>query len=210
MKRKIFIPLIFFMMMFSSCLSLDRTISLDGSTYRFYGKMTFPRDFATLAGVSVDDLYDEFISSQQFHSRAKVTQVKTSTDSGFEYLFNIDLNNLSEEDKLFIPRKEENKIVIPFIVNSEELDFDLDLIAELAGLDSESQQVFKLFMSTMKLKFYISKDILPVVNTMYIKGNGSPNYSISYYDFGDSYCLEIPIMHLLDGNLYDLSSIMIM
>ena len=48
----------------------------------------------------------------------------------------------------------------------------------------------------------IGKNILKNIETAYFEGKGNQNYSIPVFDYGDDYCLEIPVIILLQKGMY--------
>lgn len=55
----------------------------------------------------------------------------------------------------------------------------------------------------------IGKIILKNIETAYFEGKGGQNYSIPVFDYGESYCLEIPFVILYGNNMLNLERIVI-
>ena len=76
--------------------------------------------------------------------------------------------------------------------------------------DNDAQGIAEAIMSSAKCRVLISKKVIPSIEIAYFEGRGSQNYSIPVFDYGESYCLEIPFIVLFESGLYKFDKIVIL
>ena len=134
-----------------------------------------------------------------------VRKVNTDLEVGAEFSFLIDPHTTDEKQKAFLPKISGNKCYIPFLLGDENSG-----IADSMNSDnSETQAMVEAFMSSAKCRVLISKTIIPQIETAYFVGKGGQNYSIALFDYGDSYCLEIPFIVLMNKGNQKLDQIVV-
>ena len=97
------------------------------------------------------------------------------------------------------------KCFIPFLIGNE----SNSLIDYFKDENSESQEITKAILSSAKCKILIDKSVLPVIDSAYFEGRGGQNYSIALFDYGVSYCLEIPFIVLFETGMYNFDRIVV-
>ncbi len=207
MKRKIllvFVLLICFCL--TSCLDYVQTISYQNGKYHFYYKFTVSKLLMELADEDVDDFIEnintEFISAMPNYFSVK--PVNTELEAGVEIAFDINPSVATDEQKQLLPKRAGNKYYLPFLIANEISDLD-----DFSSLDSDDQGIAMAMMSTAKFRIMVSKNIVPSIDIAYFKGIGNENVFIPSFDYGNSYCLEIPYMVLFETSMYNFEQIVI-
>lgn len=189
-----------------SCVDYIQSISYKGGKYHLYYKVTFSKILMELAEEDVDDFMkdfnEEFVEPMpEFFS---ANPVNTELEVGAEFSFDIDPKNATDEEKDVLPKKAGNKYLIPFSFGNE-----LSQADDFDSLDAESESIAMAMMSTAKFRILIAKNIIPTIETAYFKGRGKKDFSIPFFDFGDSYCLEIPYIVFFERTMYNFNEIVI-
>lgn len=199
----------------TSCLDYVQAISYKDGKYTMYYKITVSKTLFALSGEDSDDYTDAFEQafndnsdeslSTKLPSNAKLKTVNTTNDIGYEISFSISPSTTDENEKSFLPKASGTKCYIPFLLGNEELD----IASELGELADEDDEYAQLFLSSSKCRVLVSKKIIPKVETAYFEGRGGQNASIPIFDYGESYCAEIPFALLLEDRMYNFSRIVL-
>ena len=75
--------------------------------------------------------------------------------------------------------------------------------------DSMGEAISQAILSSAKCRIFIGKNLIPEIETAYIEGLGELNYIIPVYDYGDSFCLEIPFVVIMEDSFYKTDKIVI-
>lgn len=205
MKRKILLSIILlFVFSLSSCIDYVQSISYKDGKYHFYNKITFSKLLMEMSDEDVDDFMeefdDEFISS--LPSFVSVKPVNTDIEVGAEISFSINPKEATEEEKSILPKISGNKYFIPFIFAEEFSSGDFD--------DYEDDEIAIAMFSSAKCRVMISKKIIPSIDVAYFEGRGSQNFAIPVFDYGESFCLEIPFIIFFESDMYKFDRIVIL
>lgn len=189
-----------------SCVDYIQSISYKGGKYHLYYKVTFSKILMELAEEDVDDFMKDFNEEfvEPMPDFFSANPVNTELEVGVEFSFDIDPKNATDEEKDVLPKKAGNKYLIPFSFSNE-----LSQADDFDSLDAESESIAMAMLSTAKFRILIAKNIIPTIETAYFKGTGKKDFSIPFFDFGDSYCLEIPYIVFFERTMYNFNEIVI-
>ncbi len=194
---------IFFLIMlpilFTSCVDYVQSISYKNGKYQMYYKVTLSKVLFAMAEEDPEELFKGFDEDAlgELPKNISVRNVNTDLEVGAEFSFLIDPHTKDEKEQSFLPKISGNKCYIPFLLGNDDSSF----ADSMSSTDSDGQAVAKAIMSSAKCRVLISKTVIPQIETAYFEGKGGQNYSIALFDYGDSYCLEIPFIILMEkGN----------
>ena len=148
----------------------------------------------------MEEFDDEFISS--LPSFVSVKPVNTDIEVGAEISFSINPKEGTEEEKSILPKISGNKYFIPFMFADEFSSGDFD--------DYEDDEIAVALFSSAKCRVMISKKIIPSIDVAYFEGRGSQNFAIPVFDYGESFCLEIPFIIFFESDMYKFDRIVIL
>ena len=75
--------------------------------------------------------------------------------------------------------------------------------------DSKSQAISEAILSSVKCRVMVSKKIISSINNAYFEGCGGQNYSVAVFDYGESFCMEIPFIVLFEAGMYKFDRIVV-
>ena len=208
MKKALFFTILLScMLLTTSCVDYVQSLTYENGKYHIYHKITFSKVLFAFADEDPEDLLDEIedFSIDDLPENVEIKPVYTDLEVGTE--FSIDINPLDydEDEKKFIPTIVGNKCYIPFLIGNE----DMDLRNQMNSEDSEAEAFASAILSSAKCRVLISKKILRSISVAYFEGRGGQNIPIPIFDYGDSYCLEIPFITLFQSNIYKFNRIVV-
>ena len=208
MKNKIKLICVFFLsFLFVSCVDYVQSISYKNGIYHLYYKITLSKSLLEMADTDPEEYFDDFEKEMRdLPSNVKMNKVDTDLEIGTEFSLNINPKTTDKDEQAFLPKVAGTKCFIPFLLGFEEVS----LAEEFSSGDSESEAITKGILSSAKCRVMIDKNILPDFETAYFEGTGGQNCSIPIFDYGSSYCLEIPFIVLLDEGMYRFDRIVIL
>ncbi|MCR5613364.1 hypothetical protein [Treponema sp.] len=214
MKHLKFFFLLFIPFLFSSCIDYVQAIGYKDGEYHFYYKVAISKEMCELIGEDAEALFGSinFAVFDEEKKGMKGKKIDTEHESGIEFSFSYNPEALSdpftvEDLMMFLPIKKGNKTTIPFLLGASD-----DYSSVMDDKDADVQQAMETMFSSTKCRILISKNFLSNVTDAYFesKGRGSKIYSIDVYDYGESYCLEIPFSVLLKDNEYNIKQIIVL
>ena len=164
-----------------------------------YYKVTLSKVLFAMAEQDPEEIFKDFDKDAlgELPKNVTVKNVNTDLEVGAEFSLVIDPRTNDEQEKSFLPKINGNKCYIPLLLGSEDSSF----ADSMSSTDSDGQAIAQAIMSSAKCRVLISKSVIPQIETAYFEGKGGQNYSIALFDYGDSYCLEIPFIILMEkGN----------
>ena len=170
-----------------------------------YYKITFSKVLFALIDEDPDEYLGDFMQEQDEELNKTLPEnftskkVNTTNEVGYEISFSISPSTTDENEKSFLPKASGTKCYIPFLFGNEEIDF----ASSLNDLDDEETDYAQAILSSAKCRLLVSKKIVPKVETAYFEGTGSQNASIPLFDYGESYCAEIPFNLLFEKDMYN-------
>jgi hypothetical protein len=205
MKRKFLLLSIILLVVFSltSCIDYVQSISYKDGKYHFYNKVTFSKLLMEMSDEDVDDFMEEFDEDvvSSLPDFVSANPVETDLEVGAEISFSINPKEATEEQKTFLPKKSGNKYFIPFMFSEEFSSGDFD--------DYEDDELAFAIFSSAKCRVLISKKIISKIEDAYFEGTDDENFEIPVFDYGDSFCLEIPFVIFFESYMYDFDRIVI-
>lgn len=208
MKRFTNIIVLFVLcLLFTSCIDYVQTVSYKDGEYKLYYKVTLSKMLFEMADEEPEEVFDVFNDDtlRDLPENIKVQRVNTDLEVGGEFFLNINPKTTDETEKALLPTVAGKKCFIPFLIGNE----SNSLIDYFKDEDSESQEITKAILSSAKCKILIDKSVLPVIDIAYFEGRGGQNYSIALFDYGISYCLEIPFIVLFETGMYNFDRIVV-
>ena len=202
MRRNVrIVSLIFSCLLLTSCVDYVQSITYKNGKYHMYYKITLSKLIFAMGDQDPDEVFKEFDEEEigELPLNAKVKTINTDIEGGYEFSFEIDPRTTDKTEKSFLPKVAGKKCFIPFLLG------DNETIADSVEKESDNnygEAFAEAIMSSAKCRILISKGVLPSIETAYFEGKGNQNYSIPVFDYGDDYCLEIPVIILLQKGMY--------
>lgn len=197
-KRFYFLFLILISALFTSCVDYVQTVSFKDGKYQLYYKVTLSKVLFAMGDQDPDTLFNDFDEEalSELPSNVEVKPVNTDLEVGAEFTLNIDPRTTDETEKTFLPTIAGKKCFIPFLLgednNSISDNFD-------SSDNSEGEVFAAAMLSSAKCRIMISKKVIPEIETAYFEGKGGQNYSVALFDYGDSWCAEIPFILITEN-----------
>ena len=202
------LPLLFILFLFTSCIDYVQSITYKDGKYQMYYKVTFSKVLFALGDEDPEEIFESFDEEtlEDLPENVDVKPVNTDLEVGAEFTLSIDPKTTDETEKSFLPTVAGNKCFIPFLLG----DKDSSIADAMKSDDNDAQGIAEAIMSSAKCRVLISKKVIPSIEIAYFEGRGSQNYSIPVFDYGESYCLEIPFIVLFESGLYKFDKIVIL
>ena len=207
-KKIILTLIISSVFLFTSCIDYVQTITFGEKGYDCYFKLTISRAMLEMAEEDPTSVFEDFEEMTQGLPRgATISKVDNDVDVGYEFRFTIDGFTNPEDAKLFYPylSDDEAEIYLPFILGQNAEAFSSIEQEE----DIETQTIMAGYMATTKCRVMVSKTIIPEIEGAYFYGNTFEDgfLDVPCYDYGDNWCLEIPLIYFSARKNYDLTEI---
>lgn len=202
------LPLLFILFLFTSCIDYVQSITYKDGKYQMYYKVTLSKVLFALGDEDPEEIFESFDEEtlEDLPENVDVKPVNTDLEVGAEFTLSIDPKTTDETEKSFLPTVAGNKCFIPFLLG----DKDSSIADAMKSDDNDAQGIAEAIMSSAKCRVLISKKVIPSIEIAYFEGRGSQNYSIPVFDYGESYCLEIPFIVLFESGLYKFDKIVIL
>lgn len=195
-------------LLFTSCIDYVQSITYKDGKYQMYYKVTLSKVLFALGDEDPEEIFESFDEDtlEDLPENVDVKPVNTDLEVGAEFSLSIDPKTTDETEKSFLPTVAGNKCFIPFLLG----DKDSSIADAMKSDDNEAQGIAEAIMSSAKCRVMISKKVIPSIEIAYFEGRGSQNYSIPVFDYGESYCLEIPFIVLFESGMYKFDKIVIL
>ena len=200
-------------MFFTSCIDYVQTLTVDGDTYNSYYKIAIPKVFFESGNITAEEF---FLKLENFDSilpeNSEINKIDNGEDIGLEFYVSVNVNTDDELEQKYLPyaRIDGSEGFLPFFIGNFSEIFEELLYSE--G-DEEMQALVFTYMSSSKCRFILSKNAIPNLNLSgaYFSGENGEIWNLACYDYGESYCIEMPLSTLVLGKQYglDLSNIII-
>lgn len=202
------LPLLLIPLLFTSCIDYVQSITYKDGKYQMYYKVTLSKVLFALGDEDPEEIFESFDEDtlEDLPENVDVKPVNTDLEVGAEFSLSIDPKTTDETEKSFLPTVAGNKCFIPFLLG----DKDSSIADAMKSDDNEAQGIAEAIMSSAKCRVMISKKVIPSIEIAYFEGRGSQNYSIPVFDYGESYCLEIPFIVLFESGMYKFDKIVIL
>lgn len=190
----------------TSCVDYVQAISYKDGKYHLYYKVTLSKVLFELADSDPDDLFEEFNEEalESMPENLRYNQVDTDLEVGAEFWFDINPRTKNEEERDLLPKVSGDKCYIPFLLGETNSVSD-----SFSSGRSDGEAFTQAVLSSAKCRVLIGKNLIPSIKTAYFEGLRKINYTIPVYDYGESYCLEIPFIITMEDTRYKTDRIVI-
>ena len=153
------------------------------------------------------EFFEELDNSDlsDFPDFVSVNPIETDTEVGVEISVYLDPDSLEEDVQAILPKKIGKEYHVAFLAGAMEL-FDVNDFS-----NSNELGMAQALLSSAKCRVMIGKNIIPRAEGAYIAALDDSRYGVDYkmpvYDYGDSFCVEVPWAVLLETDKYDLSHV---
>ena len=194
-------------LLFTSCIDYVQSITYKDGKYQIYYKITLSKLLFAMADDDPEEIFEYFDeeSLEDFPENVDVKPVNTDLEVGAEFLLLIDPKTTDETEKSFLPKLAGQKCYISFLFGREDFSFADFMKSD----DSESQAISEAILSSAKCRVMVSKKIISSINNAYFEGRGGQNYSVAVFDYGESFCMEIPFIVLFESGMYKFDRIVV-
>lgn len=132
----------------------------------------------------INELYKSLKDSNMFPASGCTSKVDTNADVGIHYEARVYANSYTAKDfTAYIPKKYKNALT-------------LELSKNLTDSLSEELGEFAGILSGTKHRIYIAKSILPTLTNSEITNINYVGKSLTFYDVGEMWCIELPFSFL--------------
>lgn len=209
MKKRLWVVVlcVFALVGLTSCLDSVQAISYNDGQYYWYMKLSLSKALLEMTGEDADAFWEEVDNADfgEFPDFVSVKPVETDMEVGVEVSAYLDPNSKDEDIQLILPRKIGNEYHVAFFVGF------MDIFNSGDFSDSDEIEMTQMMLASAKCRVMVGKNIIPHAEGAYIAAWDDSWYGEDYkmpvYDYGDSYCVEIPWAILLESDQYDLSQV---
>lgn len=190
--------------LFTSCIDYVQTLDFDDDGYHCYFKLAISKAILEMSGEDPEYILGDLEEVQKgLPNGCMVNEVNNDFDVGFEFYFDIDGFTNPYDAALFYPylSDDETELMVPFTLGQNAEAFESFETGE-----EESQAIMDTYLTTTKCRFLISKNIVPEIKSACFYSD-TEYLEIPFYDYGESYCLEIPLIYFNYRDEFDLSTI---
>ena len=209
--RRLFrlLPILFVSLSFMSCVDYVQSIGYKNGKYHLYYKITLSKMMFSLAEADPEDLFREIESDMSdLPPGAEYRRVDTDLEAGIELSAEINPKTADEDDRKMLPVSEGNRMYVPFLPGSTD-DFSKDLSEMTESDDDMTSTMAKAMLPSAKSRILLSKKMLPAVGTVYFEGQGGQDCSLPVFDYGETFCIEIPFILLTEKDKYKFDRVVV-
>lgn len=194
-------------LLFTSCIDCVQSVAYKDGKYQIYYKITLSKLLFAMTEQNPEEIFEYFDdeSLDALPENVYAKPVNTDLEVGAEFSLSIDPKTADETEKSFLPNVAGQKCYIPFLLGGKDFSFG-DF---MKSGDSESQAISEAILSSAKCRVMISKKIISSINNAYFEGRGGQNYSVAVFDYGESFCMEIPFIVLFETGMYKFDRIVV-
>lgn len=185
----------------TSCVDYVQSISYKDGCYQIYYKVTLSKLLFIIADENPEEIFRTFDleSSDDFPENVSLSPVNTDLEVGGEAMLYINPRTTDETEISHLPKISGNKCFIPFLLGENETIYNS---LDSDSIDDYGESLGEAILSSAKCRILISKNVIPYIETAYFTGKGNQNYSIPVFDYGDEFCIEIPLIVLFQKGMY--------
>ncbi len=192
-----------FSLSFMSCVDYVQSIGYKNGKYQIYYKLTLSKMVFAMMDADPEDMFREIgmNDTSDIPPGASFRRVDTDLDVGFEISAEINPKTANENDKKALPFSEGNRMYVPFLPGEEDV-FPEDFSDIADSEDDMTSAMAQAMLSSTKFRILLSKKMVPAVGTVYFEGLRGQDCSLPVFDYGDSYCIEIPLILFTEKGKY--------
>lgn len=208
MKNKIkLLFLIAVSFVFMSCVDYVQTITYKNGSYQLYYKITLSKVLFELADEDPEEMFEEYDEEalEDLPENVYINRVNTDLEVGAEFSLSINPKTTDETEKALLPTVAGNKCYIPFLLGSD----NNSMVDDFKSSDEDAEEITKGILSSAKCRVMIDKSVIPGIEAAYFEGRDGQNYAVAIFDYGNSYCIEIPFIVLFETGMYRFDRIVV-
>lgn len=193
----------------TSCIDYVQTISYKDGMYRFYFKATLSKVLFAIANEDPEDIFDG-LNKDAFSSlpeNVEIRPVNTDLEVGAEFALRVSPRTADAAEKAFLPTVAGKKCFIPFLPGNKTDSFAGGMKSKSGG--GEDEAFTKAILSSAKCRVMVGKNIIPTIEAAYFEGTGGQNCPVPVFDYGETWCMEIPFIVLFEDGMYRLDRIVV-
>ena len=200
------IPFILFLFCFTSCVDYVQSISYKDGKYHLYYKVTLSKMLFEMSNDEPEDLFEDFNDDviEDLPESLDYNTVDTELEYGAEFSIDINPRTKNEEERDLLPKISGDTCFIPFLLGEDNAVSD-----SFDAGNSDGEAIAQAVLSSAKCRVLIGKNLIPLIEKAYFEGWRGINYTIPVYDYGESYCLEIPFIVIMDDRNYRTDKIVV-
>lgn len=201
------LSLLLISLLFTSCIDYVQSVAYKDGKYQIYYKITLSKLLFAMADENPEEIFEYFDdeSLDDLPENVYAKLVSTDLEVGAEFSLSIDPKTTDETEKSFLPKVAGQKCYIPFLLGGKDFSFGDFMKSD----DSESQAISEAILSSAKCRVMVSKKIISSIDNAYFEGRGGQNYSVAVFDYGESFCMEIPFIVLFETGMYKFDRIVV-
>jgi hypothetical protein len=203
------LPLLLLPFLLTSCFDYVQSVGFKNGKHQMYYKITFSKPLMQLVGQDTQEELLNEESLEEFGSKATLRNIDTDLEFGAEISMELDPKRLdpAEDGDLMelIPMVSGKKCLIPFIAGEKS-----DFLTDMQDSDDETMGMMVMLLSSLKARVLVDKSLVPKMKAACFEGNGVDDYQIPFYDYGPAWCLEVPLIVLLERESYRLDTIVVL
>ena len=190
--------------LFTSCVDYVQSIKFDESGYESYFKLTVSKTLLAASGEEPDVILEDLDGIEDDLPRGcAVNIINDEFDVGFDFRYKIDGFTNPQDAALFQPylSDDQQDFMIPFMLGQQAAAFE-----SFQGDTPEAQAMMLSYLASTKCRFLVSKSVVGEMEGACFYSD-TEYLEIPFYDYGDSWCLEIPLIYFNYRDEFDLSVI---
>ena len=208
MKKIIkFLFLLALSFIFMSCVDYVQVISYKNEAYQFYYKITLSKALFELADSNSEEMFDEFDKEalKYLPSNVYAKQINTDLEVGAEFSVRVNPRTTDSTEKALLPTVAGNKCFIPFLLGNK----NNKMVDGFKSENDEEETITKGILSSAKCRVMIDKSVLPAIGAAYFEGRSGQKLNLDIFDYGNTFCIEIPFIVLLESYMYRFERIVV-
>ena len=190
MKKTIrMVLLVMIPFLFTSCFDYVQSLSYQNGNFKFYCKMSMPKELCDFIGEDPEEIKKEFEREAPEEFDYKI--IDNDYEIGVEMVFTTNQRRAAEKE--FLPKIAINKYSVPFFLGTRDFIDAMDLIDD--EISTEDHDFLNIALACIKGRLLISKKLIPSIKEAYFEGitKSISDFSLPVYDYGDSFCIEVPV-----------------
>lgn len=206
MKIVKLLPIIAFLFILTSCIDYIQSINFEKGKYQIYYKITLSKVLFAMADSDPSEIFEEIAdySSFGFPKNVFAKKVDNELEVGVEFSILIDPKTKDETEKSLLPIVLNDEIYIPFLLGKNN-----EFTSEFQDSNDESNAIAAAFLSSAKCRILISKNLVSSISSAFFRNENGETLDIPFYDYGSTFCIELPFITTFYGESNTISSIII-
>lgn len=179
--------------MFTSCIEIVESLSYSNGQYNVSARIMVQKKFMLMSEITPE--YVQEILGTEDDGNVNITVIETEKESGVLVRNSIKPEATSDKKmSSLLPKRKSGFVHIPLLTASaEEVDFSQDIETQMTAM----------FLDNAKYRILIGKNIVPSISVALLTTEvpAVPEISVPVYDEGNMYCIEIPLLTVLERDV---------